>query len=521
MNELDKIFRSKLENHTAEYSPQSWDKIQARLNNSKTNPRKLPWLWMSLIAGALIIGALYYLLSTDSSEKGKATKVDTTADSRSSYDAGKSDAIADMGTTSGYRDGYEGDSSERNIPAQEDTSMPFQNNGDHTNDIDAIDNNSEENIVSNASDVVAHSGIVKSTNSKKQSLERNTTPENRVLSKDENSRIHSKNTIDNKNTHLNATTDHETAVSLTTLDINAQNSNINNPAAMLNVSKSIDIRPIRTIGVSTFTKLKSENKDEYLALSKAMMDEYRQDCPSFVTDRTGVYLDFYISHEMPFSSLSAMTPEQTAYQALREETEGPTYSFSAGARLTLMLPNGLGLKTGLNYSQMQEKFSYVDPESVQTKEVITKTTIGGVETIDTSFIIIPGTRDVVSTNKYRSLDIPLLLSYEWDVRERTYMTVNGGVYLNLLFKESGKILDEGSEVRDLQDTSGDKLAIFKNNLGLSLFGSVGLHYRWNSNIDFILEPNIRLLVKSATVDDYSLEHKWFTAGLITGVRYNF
>ena len=73
----------------------------------------------------------------------------------------------------------------------------------------------------------------------------------------------------------------------------------------------------------------------------------------------------------------------------------------------------------------------------------------------------------------------------------------------------------------LADSSGDNLAIFKNNIGLSLFGSVGLHYRMNSNIDLILEPNIRLLVKSATVDAYSLEHKWTTVGLITGLRYNF
>ena len=101
---------------------------------------------------------------------------------------------------------------------------------------------------------------------------------------------------------------------------------------------------------------------------------------------------------------------------------------------------------------MNEKFSYIDPETDQVKEVITITTVDGMEVRDTNTIVIPGTRDVVSTNKYRSFDIPLLLSYEWDVRERTYMTVNGGIYLNLLFKESGKVLNSAGEVIDLTDT---------------------------------------------------------------------
>jgi len=64
MNELDKIFQSKLENHTAEYSTESWDKIQSRLIAQQTKPRKLPWLWMSLAAIA-VIGAMYFLISAE------------------------------------------------------------------------------------------------------------------------------------------------------------------------------------------------------------------------------------------------------------------------------------------------------------------------------------------------------------------------------------------------------------------------------------------------------------------------
>ena len=64
MNELDKIFRSKLENQTAEYSDQSWDKIQSRLMKQKSKLRKFPWLWTSLIA-VIVVGAIYLWSTVD------------------------------------------------------------------------------------------------------------------------------------------------------------------------------------------------------------------------------------------------------------------------------------------------------------------------------------------------------------------------------------------------------------------------------------------------------------------------
>ena len=510
MNELDKIFQSKLENHTADYAPQTWDKIQARLKQQKTKPRNPPWLWMSLAAVA-VLGILYLLEPSDDGERSVTLSGNAIANTVASNDASKKKAaVTTYIETSSNEASLSSIASNQvisNSNAQKETGQELINYDNQLNNSISVSAGSNENQLKANSRSIARSAMNKFTiDSSKPSETINTS----------NSKIINTNTsmLKEASVRVNAnraqTEVVNAAVGLRTGDV-----------LKTAVSKQLDIRPLRTIGVSSFTMLFSEGEDADVELSKSMMDDFRQDCPSFVTDRTGVYLDFYVSHELPFSSLTAKNQELNSYQELRSSSEGPTYSFSAGARLTLMLPNGLGLKTGLNYSQVNEKFSYVDPESDLVKEVITITTVGGIEVRDTNIIIIPGIRDVVSTNKYRSFDIPLLLSYEWDVRERTYMTVNGGIYLNLLFKESGKILDPSGEVIGLKDTSGDQLAIFKNNIGLSLFGSVGLHYRWNSNIDFILEPNVRMLVKSATVEGYSLEHKWITGGLITGMRYNF
>ena len=512
MNELDKIFQSKLKNHTTEYSPQSWDKIQSRLAKQKNKPRPLTWLWMSL--ASIIFAIAAFLFWPSDSNTNTTLNVDMTNskivshNTQTNHTEEKSSSITTINASTTY-------GVDNTVQSDRITDKAMNGNADNT----------KTTIVDIA------------LSEEKQSIKSEITKQKLATIENENLDILLEDKANNRTPITTTRNTTGTSVIDSNLSRNTTQNKVSTEENISGVSKVTEsersatylanksitkVRSLRTIGVSSYNKLHSLNEKEgHIALSKSMMDDFRQDCPSFVTDRTGVYLDFYVSHELPISSLSAKSQDLDPYQALRSGTEDPAYSFSAGARLTLMLPNGLGLKTGINYSQVQEKFNYIDPESTEVKEVITITTVDGVEDRDTSTILVPGTRNVVSTNKYRSLDIPLLLSYEWDVRKRTYMTVNGGIFLNLLFKETGKILDPAGEIINLTDNSGDNLGVFKNNLGLSLFGSVGLHYRWSGNLDLILEPNMRLLVKSATLDSYPLDHKWFTAGLITGVRYNF
>ncbi len=509
MNELDKIFRSKLENHTAEYSEQSWDKIQSRLVKQESKPKKFPWLWMSLLA--VVLSGVIYLWSDINDLPSKFTDSDTNSQDINTDLHNKTDHTESVISNSTASLDLSGD-------------LTVNNSVEGANESSIL---SANNIATNIT-VATTNRIGSSTNENQSKIIRaDQTVDNSELSKLNIGVDSDTNYTSLAQSILNVSVDlgnFEEATMASTVkegSFLADGTNATNEKLNIVTNRALKIRPLRTIGVSSFTTLQSEKELTQILLSNSMMDDFRQDCPSFVTDRTGIYLDLYVSHELPFTSLKAKNEALDSYAELRSNSEGPSYSFSAGARLTLMLPNGLGLKTGLNYSEVHEKFSHVDNDSDMVKAVITITTVGGVEVRDTNTVIIPGTRDIVSTNKYRSFDIPLLLSYEWDVRERTYMTVNGGAYLNLFFKESGKILSPSGEVIDLADSSGDKLAIFKNNIGLSLFGSVGLHYRLNSSIDLIVEPNVRLLVKSATVDAYSLEHKWITGGLITGMRYNF
>lgn len=510
MNEIDKLIKSKLDTHESPYPSDMWDKVHAGITKQKPNSRWIvSWFWIGLLA-ILLVGGSYWLYNKYSKNSGShsvATPISDHLDNATKNGSSTSTIDAE--------DVKVNETQDQNKSKYSDDTYDSINESPVISDEKIIavnDNTRASNIKSNLeSNVIATNA---QGESEKGNEENKTNNANKVsISEASQSTLIIDNEISKESDNLNVT-NIKTANSSSTVSV---------PGLQLvdAPDKYVKLKPIRTIGVSPFTELTSNDEIANLPLSERLTCAYRQDCPSFVTDRTGVYLDFYISHDYAFHNLGLNNSELESYRDQRAETETNTYSFSAGGRLTLMLPNGLGLKTGLNYSQVNQRFSYIDPESNQTRTVITIDTIDGIEMIDTNYVVIPGTREIASTNKYKSIDIPLLLSYEWDVRERMYMTVNGGVYLNLLFSESGNILAPGEQVIDLNQMGGDGLKVYKTNIGLSLFGSVGLHYRMNSYFDLIIEPNVKLLVKSATVDTYPVSHKWMTAGLITGVRYNF
>lgn len=491
MNELDKIIQSKLSNHEAEYSSDLWSKIDAQLSNVAVEKPKRLWWWMSAISGiVLVLGALSLMLWT-AQESIPVTSTNDKAENTTSIEKPHGSS------------GQEVDSEASN--------MAFGSTSPQSDEWTLLQGNTDDNAS------VQYSPEVKQS-SKPPSPAHMTLSASTVESRSGQQEIVDVNDMSVSQSLAESS---YTVGAGYRLDEQKDMERTLTESKREAYRKTLSIKPLRTIGVSQYnTKLHSASNTAELELSDRL-SAFRQDCPSFVTDRTGIYFDLYWSHEYGVSNFTAANQELEAYQILRESTESSTYSYSVGGRMTMMLPNGLGLKTGLNFSQYNERFNYLDPKSNDIQTVIIIDTIDGMVVRDTNRIVIPGSREISITNRYTSLDIPLLLSYEWDVRERMYMTVNGGIYLNLLFRESGKVITPGGEVIDLSASGGDNKSFYKDNVGLSLFGSVGLHYRWIKNIDLILEPNFRLLLKSATTTEYPLKHKWFTGGLITGVRYNF
>ncbi len=300
----------------------------------------------------------------------------------------------------------------------------------------------------------------------------------------------------------------------------------------IQVSESRALSNISSLSINQFGYKKyissSESSKQLKQLSReiALM---RTECPSFHKEVAGVFLDLYFSHEYAFRRLNKQSDSDAVsdYLQKRDETEKSLYSFSTGIRVSLMLPNNFGLKTGINYSQINEKFEYVDPESIKEKIIqITEYTYENGVAVDSTFkldtIEVGGEEKLRVYNKYRTLDIPLLFSYEWAGKHGFYFSSNAGVLMNFAFNQRGRILEPTSlKPQWFSSSLPDRYDAFESSLGISLYGSLGMYYTINKYFDFMLEPNLRVNLGSMTLGSHPVSQKYIVPGLITGVRVKF
>ncbi len=249
-------------------------------------------------------------------------------------------------------------------------------------------------------------------------------------------------------------------------------------------------------------------------------------CP-FVYDYQNKSVDVYVSHDYSPKQLSANDSELNTHIDMRNQTEKALYSFSAGFRFGYNLSYKWNLHTGFNYSQTNEKFEYIDPESNQTRIIIIKDyvyqngkIIDSIITQET--VTVPGTTKLKVFNKYRSYDIPVLARYTLFANHHLSLSAMAGVYLNVATRQKGMILDLDNKtpveiyVKEKQDNN-----LFKTQLGVSGYASFSMAYHLTSNVDFLLEPNVRFQPESLSSNHYAVSQKMNTFGVSTGLRYKF
>lgn len=229
------------------------------------------------------------------------------------------------------------------------------------------------------------------------------------------------------------------------------------------------------------------------------------------------YLDWYISPDYAFRSLKAKDVEYLDDAAQRDKTEGYLYAYSTGIRFSAVAENGLAFRSGIAYSQINEKFDYLSGNETRISIKNVFDADGNVISSDTT--LQTGTHVKTSYNRYRMIDIPLIAGYEVDTKNFVY-SMNAGVYLNLLFTQKGDFIHEGRPTNFTSNRS-DSYRAFKDKLGFSLFGSFGFNYKLSKNMQILIEPHVRYHLNPVNTKEYPIEQRYLTAGLITGVRFKF
>lgn len=224
-------------------------------------------------------------------------------------------------------------------------------------------------------------------------------------------------------------------------------------------------------------------------------------------------VDAFFSPDYANQILEYKTADFREHAQQRTDTEKPYYSFNTGVRINFLTEFGWAIRTGLVYTQINEILE------TQYTEIVT-TLDGNGNVIGTT----EGTRDVNIRNKYKMVDIPVIFGYEVPMKKFD-LNVNGGVYMNLMSRQSGAFFSP-IEDRVVYFTEGhpDDYDIFKNNIGLSVFVGLGFNFdlttafNTDKKTQLIIEPHARFYPKSFALDNYILNQKYFSTGVMIGLR---
>lgn len=464
MKDIDKSFRSKLDSYPSEVPDGLWDKIALDLDQ-KEDKRRIGWMFKSIIASAiilLVIGALVGIQLLRSGDNDSKVSLDSSAPSLSSD---ISFAEAELKKES-YRS-----------TTTESASSDQQTQLNSYSEQHYATQNAEINLTTSTAEGSNNIQIASGTSSSNSLIQAS------LDSKATESELAIKN-----------------AQKLTTQDRSL--------ATILASNKRKSALDESPIIPQLKSQLSSTAQEEFVACSS--MEKTHVYCPGNITTRPGFHAEFYLSPEFAVRSLTTRLDGFENYRSQRNDTEDQLYSFSTGFRASYTTKAGFTLKSGLNYTQINERFDYINPDSVRViVEIDTNT--GDTLDVRTEY----GIGSTRTHNTYRMVDIPVLIGMELPFHDRFSLSINTGVYFNLLF------IAEGRHLRTDFSPGAFEGDTFKPSLGLSFYGSLSMQYYLNPQVDLIIEPNLRYFSQSFTTENHPLAQEYLKVGLITGLRYNF
>ncbi|MEI8058520.1 MAG: hypothetical protein WCG67_00070 [Ferruginibacter sp.] len=261
-----------------------------------------------------------------------------------------------------------------------------------------------------------------------------------------------------------------------------------------------------------FIAEKSASEKQTLSLRQRLLSNINlPGCPLIEKDAAGNkrYFEIYAGPDIAFRSLS--DTGNSAYLQKRRESTSFSSAYSAGLRYTQVFSNGMSIRTGVNYSQINEKFTYVKGNLIQITYII------NANGDTTGTYITTGTRYKTTHNKFRTIDIPLVMGYEIG-NGRIHANINAGVIVNAYSWQKGEILDTTLNPVNINTGKSNSPYQFKTNIGLGFLAGVSFYYKLNEKVHLLAEPYFRYNLTPMSNENLTFKQKYNTSGIRLGIR---
>jgi hypothetical protein len=263
-----------------------------------------------------------------------------------------------------------------------------------------------------------------------------------------------------------------------------------------------------TFNAEKVTEKRKSKKEDKLHFNPVV---FLPGCPSIEKDAAGnkKYFEFYAGPDYAFRSLQ--DTGNSSYLQKRKESTQFKSGFSAGVRYTKVFKNSMSVRGGVNYSQINEKFTFNQGNVVQVTYIINNNgdTVGSYTTT--------GARNKTTINRYRSIDIPLVIGYELG-NGKLHANINAGPIINIYSWQKGDVLDANGNPVSITTGKSSSPYQFKTNAGVGFMGSVSVYYKLTDRLHILAEPYFRYNLSQMNKESITLKQKYQTAGLRLGIR---
>jgi hypothetical protein len=242
------------------------------------------------------------------------------------------------------------------------------------------------------------------------------------------------------------------------------------------------------------------------------------DCPSAKGDsRNDWYLEVYGSPDYNMKSVNA-NGLSDAYIQAKESAEKMSIGFTTGARIAHNIGDHIIIKTGLQYSQINEHFTKRTENYRQTTTIIDtlRDAQGNVVSVNARTLTQIGYKEQNSVNRYSTIAIPLSIGYEFGKpTDKWRVGINAGANVNVTSWYSGETIDTALNVVSIN--SKNSTGFYRQNVGVSLFGSVSALYKLSNTLDAFAEPYFRYDLSNVS-SNIGYSQRFNTFGISFGIR---
>ena len=236
---------------------------------------------------------------------------------------------------------------------------------------------------------------------------------------------------------------------------------------------------------------------------------------------------FFFSDKYSFQNT-----DNDGYGQLFINAHSPELSYTFGANLNLVYKNLL-FQTGINYTQFNEKFDYKSPIYLSYDTSIYIKT----DTLDTYYIVVGNDTTwfyITEENEYSQIDtiqnqnyftarnsysyfeFPVVFGYTINKNRFSFLP-KAGIIIGVLSQTKGKTIniENYQNTSDLNDLSGSMFTT----IPLSIYFSLGIHYRFSEKAALFVEPYYRQHINSIYKNDFPISREIRAFGMKFGVVF--